>query len=33
MIKNPTEENRYLINSLPKDIKKAINSGIKDTEL
>jgi hypothetical protein len=33
MIKNPTEENRYLINSLPKDIKKAINSGKKDIEL
>jgi len=33
MIKNPTEENRYLINSLPKDIKKAINSGKKNIEL
>ena len=33
MIKNPTEENRYLINSLPKDIKNAINSGKKDIAL
>ena len=33
MIKNPSEENRYLINSLPKDIKQAIQSGTKKIEL
>ena len=33
MIKNPTEENRYLINSLPNDIKKAINLGKKTIDL
>ena len=33
MIKNPTEENRYLINSLPSDIKTAINSGKKTIDL
>tara|TARA_Y100000034_G_scaffold124375_1_gene172455 strand:- start:203 stop:2323 length:2121 start_codon:yes stop_codon:yes gene_type:complete len=33
MIKNPTEENRYLINSLPNDIKTAINSGKKTIDL
>jgi hypothetical protein len=33
MIKNPTEENRYLINSLPSDIKNAINSGKKTIDL